>query len=153
MKQELKEEYNRELAEALSVVFSSTFGMYFKAHSYHWNVTGPDFAQYHSFFGDLYEELWAATDVIAESIRTIDEFAPMGLMEVCEQANHSQNGIVPDSEEMMKDLYMTNLKLRQALVIAYNVAENVKNFGVSNMLQARIETHDKHGWMLKSFMG
>jgi len=58
-----------QLQLALKKVLADTFGMYFKAHAYHWNVVGPDFSQYHDFFGKLYEELFGAVDAIAEHIR------------------------------------------------------------------------------------
>lgn len=43
-----------QLAEQMKVLLASTFSLYLKAHNYHWNVTGPNFGQYHEFFGDLY---------------------------------------------------------------------------------------------------
>ena len=46
-----------ELQAALKIALANTFVSYFKAHSYHWNVEGIDFSQYHSFFGDFYEDM------------------------------------------------------------------------------------------------
>jgi len=43
-----------EIQAALRVVLANTFVMYFKTHSYHWNVEGVLFSLYHDFFGDLY---------------------------------------------------------------------------------------------------
>jgi starvation-inducible DNA-binding protein len=65
-----------ELVEALKKAQATTFALYLKAHNFHWNVEGPDFAQYHSFLGDFYEEVFGAVDTIAELIRTLDAYAP-----------------------------------------------------------------------------
>ena len=48
----------------LKKLLANMFLMYFKAHSYHWNVEGPNFAQYHAFFGDLYTTLHGNFDII-----------------------------------------------------------------------------------------
>ena len=68
------------LRDILKKVLSDTFLMYFKSHSYHWNVEGYDFIVLHEFFKDVYEELWEAVDIIAESIRTLDEYCPTTLV-------------------------------------------------------------------------
>jgi starvation-inducible DNA-binding protein len=44
-----------ELQTALKKVLANTFVMYFKTHTYHWNVEGMFFPQLHEFFGNLYE--------------------------------------------------------------------------------------------------
>ena len=59
---------NEELIVALKKVLADTFVMYYKAHSYHWNVEGSNFPQYHEFLQNIYEEIFAAVDVIAEHI-------------------------------------------------------------------------------------
>lgn len=72
------------IAQNLKTVLATTFAFYLKAHKFHWNVMGSDFAQQHEFLGDLWEETFAAIDPIAESIRTLGEFAPGSLTEFME---------------------------------------------------------------------
>ena len=43
------------LADAVTKVLADSFLFYFKAHSFHWNVVGNDFPEYHEFFGKIYE--------------------------------------------------------------------------------------------------
>jgi starvation-inducible DNA-binding protein len=67
---------NKEmLVERLKVVLATTFSLYLKAHNYHWNVTGPNFAQYHDFFGEFYTEIHSSIDTTAEEIRILGSFA------------------------------------------------------------------------------
>ena len=70
------------LIDQAKKVLADTFVMYMKAHSYHWNVIGPDFPQLHDFFGNLYEELHGAIDPLAEHIRALDAFAPGTLIQI-----------------------------------------------------------------------
>ena len=67
---------NTQLIDKLKELLASTFSLYLKAHNYHWNVTGPNFAQYHEFFGDFYEEVHGSVDTTAEEIRKLGGFAP-----------------------------------------------------------------------------
>ena len=45
-----------------------------------------------------------------------------------------------------------NEKVLDSLNKAYELAEKAKKYGVSNLIQARIESHEKHGWMLRSII-
>ena len=75
---------NKEVTDKAKEVLANTFTLYYKAHSYHWNVVGPDFYQLHDFFGHLYEELHGAIDNLAEHVRQLDVFAPGNLAELLE---------------------------------------------------------------------
>ncbi len=44
-----------KLISQLRTILGTKFALYFKAHSYHWNVEGPDFPEYHGFLGDFYD--------------------------------------------------------------------------------------------------
>ena len=57
------------MEQTAKTAFANTFLMYFKAHSYHWNIEGSDFPQMHEFFGDLYDEIYGSVDKFAEEIR------------------------------------------------------------------------------------
>ena len=59
------------LADNLKITLANVFVMYFKSHSFHWNVEGPNFSQYHKFLDDLYNDLWDSVDTIAEGVRKI----------------------------------------------------------------------------------
>jgi starvation-inducible DNA-binding protein len=67
------------LDDLLKQLLASNFAYYLKAHYFHWNVEGSDFVQYHTYFGDLYGELWGAVDTIAEHIRILGVYAPGSL--------------------------------------------------------------------------
>ena len=55
-----------KLIASLKVVLGNTFIMYFKSHSYHWNVEGHHFRQFHDFFGEIYDDVYGAVDPLAE---------------------------------------------------------------------------------------
>jgi len=58
-----------------NLVADNFFG-YFKTHIYHLNVIGPDFNQYHTLLGEVYNYLYENHDGLSEQLRQMDEFVP-----------------------------------------------------------------------------
>jgi starvation-inducible DNA-binding protein len=141
---------NEDLVNALQKVLADTFTMYYKAHSSHWNVEGPNFPQYHDFFGNIYTELFAAVDNIAEEIRQLNAYPPSSLAELVSHSMVSENaGTLTAAEHILKLIDANDLVLA-SLLMAYKEAEAATEIGLSNFIQDRVMAHQKHGWMLKS---
>jgi len=138
-------------ADSLKVALADTFALYLKAHYFHWNVTGADFAQYHDFLGDFYEEVQGAIDPIAELIRTTGDYAPGSFSRFAELTTLQEQPSIPTAESMIVELLSDNYKVINTLTNAYNIAEEEKRYGVSNFIQDRLTAHDKHKWMLTAF--
>jgi len=139
-----------QLIQQMKVVLASTFAFYLKAHNFHWNVEGPDFAQYHEFLGNLYEEAFGAVDPIAEHIRALNSYAPGSLARFSQLSVIDDQINIPNALKMIKELELDNNKLKEELIKAYKLAETANEAGLSNFLQDRIDIHAKHGWMLRS---
>lgn len=141
---------NKELIEAMKVALADSYAFALKCQNYHWNVEGPDFAQYHQFFGSLYSEVSDGVDGVAESIRQLDAYAPASFSRFKELADIEDELLIRQPMDMFKQLSADNIKVIESLTIAYSQAEKDKKFGVSNFLQDRITAHEKHGWMIRS---
>lgn len=142
-----------QLQEMLKKVLADTFVMYLKAHGYHWNVIGPDFPQLHDFFGDLYGELWAAVDSIAEQVRTLDAFAQGTLARMKELSTVPEDENIPNAARMIANLVQANDIVLSDLKQCFEMADQLGEDGLANFLQDRIDIHRKHGWMLKATLG
>jgi starvation-inducible DNA-binding protein len=139
-----------KLSDELKVVLADTFALYLKAHYYHWNVEGVDFAQHHNFLEELYNEVWGAVDGIAEQIRTLDVYVPGSLGRFKELTSVEDDVTIPTALNMIKKLQADNVKVIASLTKAYKSAEEAGKLGISNYLQDRIQAHEKHGWMLRA---
>ena len=140
------------LADTLKTTLSDAFVLYFKAHSYHWNVEGSDFQQYHEFLGNFYESVFANVDTIAELIRTLDVYAPTSLAKLKTMTTVEESAeIIPDARSMLLNLKRDNDKFLATLYRAYNEAEEASEFGISNSIQDMITASEKNAWMLRSF--
>lgn len=139
------------LIEQLKIILGSAFSFYLKAQNYHWNVTGPNFAQYHDFFGELYEEVYESVDAIAEEIRKHNEFAPGSLARFSELSVIDDEVNIPETTQMFKRLANDNLLILNEYYKARKAAEEIGAYGTVNFIEDRISVHEKHQWMLNSF--
>ena len=140
-----------ELSSALKVTLGNTFVMYYQAQSYHWNVEGIHFSQYHEFFGDLYEEVYGAVDPIAEKIRMLNVYAPISLTQLYRYSTIEEDAVMPtDISSKLQGLLSTNAIVLQSLYTTRNIAMKENQQGVANFIIDRIEAHDKHRWTLTS---
>ena len=140
-----------ELNTALKIVMANTYAMYFKAHGHHWNVEGKDFSQLHDFFSNLYLELFAAVDVIAEQIRALDDYAPYNMTELASTTTVKESNIYGvDVSGMLADLIDANVSVIEALNTAHKLADADGNRGLVNLIEERLDVHAKHAWMLRA---
>jgi starvation-inducible DNA-binding protein len=139
------------LVASLKIVLANTFVMYFRAHSYHWNVEGKDFPQYHDFFGDLYKELFSSIDEIAEKIRILDVYAPISLNDLYSTKTIFEDLIKPENcQAMIINLIETNKEVINTLNVCFKLADEANEQGLADFISGRLDVHKKHGWMLKS---
>lgn len=139
-----------QLIERMKVLLATNFSFYLKLHFFHWNVTGPNFPQYHEFFGNLYEEVFAANDNIAEHIRAIKGFAPGSLSRFLDLTTIKDQIDVVPAEQMLSIAIQDNDKVIEVITQAFLAAEQAAEHGLANFLQDRIDIHKKHAWMLRS---
>ena len=141
------------LADSLKTLLATEYAFVIKAQFFHWNVEGPDFAQLHEFFGDLYEEVYDnSIDRTAEYIRTLDDYAPGSFERFLELSRISGQTKVPRARLMIEELLTNNEQMVDLLNETFAVAEQENQQGIANFIAERIDAHGKHGWMLRSFL-
>ena len=141
------------LVDGLKVLLATSYAFAVKAQHFHWNVEGPDFPQYHKFFGDIYEEVFDnAIDQAAEYIRTLDSYTPGSLTRLKELSAIEDQLKIPRAELIIAELHADNDTLLQMWKQAFHTAEEEDQQGIADFIAGRIDAHGKHGWMLKSIL-
>ncbi len=141
------------LADDLKTLLATEYAFVIKAQNFHWNVEGPDFAQYHQFFGDLYSEVYENTiDQTAEYIRTLDVYTPGSFERFGELSVITGQTKIPRAMLMIQELADDNTALLQILTQTFKSAVDENNEGIANFIAERLDAHNKHGWMLRSFL-
>ena len=139
-----------KLIEQLRTILGTNFGLYFKIHSYHWNVEGPNFVEYHTYLGNLYTQIFNNTDLIAEKLRALETYTPVSLTRMKELSDIEEDVSVLEAMPMFQNLVVANdryiIHLRAGIV----AAEAANEPAIGNFLQDILYQHQKHAWFLKS---
>ena len=140
------------LSDDLKTLLATQYALSIKAQNFHWNVEGPDFAQYHDFFANFYEEVYSAVDRIAEYIRTLQEYTPGSFERFQELSIIQGQTKIPRARLMIEELLSDNGAIIDLLNQTFVSAEQENNQGIANFVAERLDAQAKHGWMLKSFL-
>ena len=130
--------------------FADSYLFYLQAHYYHWNVEGRHFSQDHDLFGKVYEEVYGEIDKFAEEIRTLGTYAPGVFDRFMNLSQIEQEARVVDAEEMYSKLINSNAKVIEILTELFEMLEANRLHGFADFIGGRIDSHNKHQWMLKS---
>jgi starvation-inducible DNA-binding protein len=141
------------LVDVLKILYASSYCFVFKAQNFHYNVEGADFPQLHTFFGNLYEEVYDNTiDRAAEYIRTLGSYTPSSLTRFAELTKIQDQTKIPRAELMVEELLADNEKLLSMWKEAFSVAEQENEQGIANFIAERIDAHGKWRWQLRSIL-
>ena len=138
------------LIEKLRLLQSSTFIYYTKAQGYHWNVEGILFDQFHSMFGDIYNDAWSAVDGFAEWVRIFGEKAVFDVQSTLANSIVRYDLGPEDSNpvQMLQSLLASNEQLISDLNEAFDIATESRQQGVANFFADRITAHEKWRWKI-----
>jgi starvation-inducible DNA-binding protein len=142
----------REIAAGLSHLLADTFTLYLKTHNFHWNVTGPMFRTLHVMFEEQYNELWTATDLIAERIRSLGVFAPATFKEFSRLATIKEEDGVPQALQMVRQLVDGHETAARTARSVLTTAEGASDAPTADLLTERLQVHEKTAWMLRSLL-
>lgn len=141
-----------ELITQLRKVLASNFALYLKTHMFHWNVEGPNFSEYHEFWSDVYEDLFAQSDILAEFIRQANEYAPGSLTAYSEISDVKDEEGFPKAEQMFQQFMVDNATMIRLFDELYKAAEAAEQFQISDYAAQRLGQHRKHAWMIRSYL-
>jgi starvation-inducible DNA-binding protein len=148
----IKEQDRKAIAEGLSHLLADTYSLYLKTHYFHWNVTGPMFNTLHLMFETQYNELWLATDLIAERIRSLDVFAPGTYSQFAELSSIKESAGVPKANDMIAELVAGHEAVCRTARSVFPAAEKASDEATADLLTQRLQLHEKTSWMLRSLL-
>lgn len=143
----------KQLAEHLSVILAETYMLTIKSHLYHWNVVGPLFKPIHDLTEEHYEDLFAATDDLAERIRALGHRAPVNVQEgTLNLTVNLPAGGMPDAQDMISDLVRCHEIISAEMRDMARYAGANGDLVTEDLLTARISFHEKAAWMLRALI-
>jgi starvation-inducible DNA-binding protein len=139
-----------KLIEAMKRLFATNYQYYTKAHGFHVNVVGPDFAQYHGLFSEVYELADDATDTIGEHIRVLEGIAPFNLKRIMELGRIKDSDNVPEALKMVKELLADSQIVMDHYEECHDMAVENKCYGLINFIEGQMDDLGKIMWKLRS---
>lgn len=149
----LDQDQRETMAGGVARLLADTYALYFKTHAYHWNVTGPRFHDLHAMFEEQYNELWAATDDIAERIRALGFMAPISYDEMARSASIKFDGSTPDADTMVKTLVADHEQVVRTARDVLALADQHGDEATADLVAPRVSVHEKTAWMLRATAG
>ena len=141
------------LKDDLKILLATEYAFVIKAQFFHWNVEGPDFAQLHEFFGEIYEEVYDnSIDQTAEFIRILDDYTPGSFERFAELSLVGGQTKIPRARLMLEELLADSQILIDQLNVCFASAEQENQQGIADFVAGRIDAMGKHRWMLRSFL-
>jgi starvation-inducible DNA-binding protein len=139
-----------ELIKAMKIAFASENIYYVKASSFHWNIEGSNFPQYHELLNTIYTEVYNARDAFAENIRKLGSYALGSNSSYLKYSAIQESNEVPAPEAMLAELLADSEKIAKFLKVVFDLAEAAGEHGLSNFIADRQDAHRKHAWFLRS---
>lgn len=140
------------VAKALADVLADSYNLMVKTHNYHWNVEGPYFPTLHTLFETQYTELFTAVDEIAERIRALGAKAPGSYAEFSKLSPIKDGDSKLEAKAMVADLLADHETLIARAEKALEIADDADDAPSEDLLTQRIQSHQKHCWMMRSFL-
>jgi len=141
-----------EIAKSLSRFLADTYTLYLKTHNFHWNVTGPMFQTLHLMFEQHYNELWTATDLIAERIRSLGVLAPGTYAEFTALGSIKEQKGGIKATDMIRSLVQGHEAVIRTARSVFPLAQNAQDQVTMDLLTQRMQIHEKTAWMLRSLL-
>ena len=141
-----------KVAQGLNQVLADTYALMALSHHAHWNVEGPGFFALHAAFEEQYNDLFQASDEIAERVRALDGYAVGGLKALAKLADMEEMEAPIPQNDYVAALVEAHEKTAIDVRKVKEVAGAEGDTETEDMLIARLQVHEKTLWMLKSFL-
>lgn len=140
----------KAVATALADVLADTYSLTIKTHAVHWNVEGPMFYAVHKLTETQYEELFAATDVIAERIRALGQLTPTSATAMLAGSVVDELKNATDAPSMCEGLAEDHSKVAKRLHKVIAASDDAGDPVTADMCTARAAFHEQAAWMLRA---
>lgn len=134
----------------------ATLGVfYIRLHQFHWFVKGPHFFTLHEKFEELYDEVTANLDEVAERLLAIGGEPYSTLKEYIEHSAIEEQVADKDlsADEMVAAVIGDFETIRQSLEEGIELTDEHGDYPSNDLLIEIKESIDKHLWMLRAYLG
>src|SRR5882757_6198079 len=139
----------KDISAALTTLLADMFALYIKTKNFHWHVSGPHFRDYHLLLDEQSEQIFAATDAIAERVRKIGgtTLRSIGHIARLQRVADNDEGYV-SPEDMLAELLEDNRQLAINLQGAHALCDEAGDVAGASLIEVWIDEAERRAWFL-----
>ena len=139
----------RDISGALNVLLADVFALYLKTKNFHWHTAGPHFRDYHLLLDEHGEQIFAATDDIAERVRKIGGTTLRSTGEI----KRLQRVLDNDADyvtplDMLAELREDNKQLTGYMRETHGLCDEHGDVATASFLEIWIDEAERRTWFL-----
>jgi starvation-inducible DNA-binding protein len=145
----LASDATRDLSAALTTLLADFFALYVKTKNFHWHMSGPHFRDYHLLLDEQAEQIFAATDDIAERVRKIGGTTLRSVGQIARQQRVLDNDadyVTP--LDMLAELRDDNLQLAAHMRETHGLCDERGDVASASLLENWIDEAERRVWFL-----
>jgi starvation-inducible DNA-binding protein len=145
----LASDATRDLSAALTTLLADFFALYVKTKNFHWHMSGPHFRDYHLLLDEQAEQIFAATDDIAERVRKIGGTTLRSVGQIARQQRVLDNDadyVTP--LDMLAELRDDNLQLAVHMRETHGLCDEHADVASASLLENWIDEAERRVWFL-----
>jgi len=137
------------IAAALNALLADQFALYLKTKNFHWHVSGPHFRDYHLLLDEQADQIFAATDPIAERVRKIGGTTLRSIGDIGRHQRIGDNDkdFVPPAQ-MLRELLDDHKACVAAMREAHELCDKHDDVGTASLLEVFIDEAERRAWFL-----
>ncbi|MBN9023469.1 MAG: DNA starvation/stationary phase protection protein [Rhizobiales bacterium] len=146
---DLGEAARRDIAGALTGVLADLFALYLKTKNFHWHMSGPHFRDYHLLLDEQGDQIFAATDAVAERARKLGGMTIHSIGEIARLQRIADNDaayVAP--EDMLAELGDDNRRLVGFLRAAHAACDAHGDVASTSLIEVWIDEAERRAWFL-----
>ena len=139
----------RDISGALNALVADFFALYLKTKNFHWHVSGPHFRDYHLLLDEQSDQIFEATDAIAERVRKLGGTTLRSIGHIARLQRVTDN----DADQlkacdMLAELREDNIQLAQRMRDAHSLCDDHGDVASASLLETWIDEAERRVWFL-----
>jgi starvation-inducible DNA-binding protein len=139
----------RDISGALNILLADVFALYIKTKNFHWHMSGPHFRDYHLLLDEQSDQIFAATDAIAERVRktggtTLRSIGQIGRLQ--RVLDNDADYVTP--LDMLAELRDDNKQLTANMRETHSLCDEHGDVATASLLENWIDEAERRTWFL-----
>src|SRR5271165_3150143 len=142
-------EAKRDISGALNALLADLFALYMKTKNFHWHMSGPHFRDYHLLLDEQADQLFGATDAVAERVRKVGGTTLRSIGHIGRLQR------VPDNDadyvtplDMLAELRDDNRQLVANMRETHDLCDEHGDVASASLLENWIDEGERRAWFL-----